>query len=155
MDSANLQELQQSHDKFSGEIIRHARGVEELLELVIAKQCMYRKYEARIVCKENAHKLNFKGKVKGFEEICVAENLLTQNELKEIISSLQYIREIRNKIAHSERYLVGGRISIRFPQLAPLIIDESLVNKIKEQRLKVLPALVKIIQKFQELSQSI
>jgi hypothetical protein len=92
-----------------GEILRMVLNVESMFDFFISNYFVCpQNYKTFFLRDEIILQLSFERKIHLFKEICQCERI-SGNKLKEISEAVNYIRNVRNKIAHSEAYVEDSK----------------------------------------------
>lgn len=138
-------EIEQESEEFAkkcGEILNTALCVESYLDFFISNYFIQpQTYKTFLLEDSILLSLNFGNKVKIFKEICQKEKI-NKEKVNKIVESINFVKDIRNKVAHSERFIdkfeegikLQTRKSIKYKK-DELKIDDSLIKNIEEKRL--------------------
>jgi len=147
--------LQQEVDSFhknSGEILRLALGIESCLDFFISNYfCRPQTYKTFLFsdlilvgC------LSFERKTQIFKEICEQEGI-DKSTMKDISSAVNFVKNIRNMVAHGEAFMNGPEGLILQKRKSKtykkdeLKITDDLVSKVDEKRLFSIREINKIL----------
>lgn len=95
-----------------GEILTIALGMETRLEFFITNYFVMPQSGKTLFLNDiltETLKLSFEEKINVFREICKREEF-DKKEVDEIIKSIKYVQEIRNKVAHWQREITNDKI---------------------------------------------
>lgn len=128
---------QEEFFKRCGEILRKAQGIESHLESIILFYFCYPGNDNASLLRESIlNRINFRGKIEILEEIRKKEEI----ELKpDLIKSIDFLRDTRNRVAHHEAFAIGQGGAIEFKRFRKgiedgLELDDDLMNKVEEKR---------------------
>lgn len=138
--------------KMCGEILRSALSIETTLDFFISNYfCSPQSRKTFFLSDLIIVGMNFDRKIGIFKSICKEEKV-DKKELKRILDSINFVREIRNKVAHSELLIedqklgdptLWSRKSIRYRKDS-IKLTRKLVEAIEEKRLIAVKGIVKI-----------
>ncbi|MBI2663422.1 hypothetical protein HYX15_02715 [Candidatus Woesearchaeota archaeon] len=141
-------------NKNCGEILRLALAVESYLDLFISNYfCSpqdYKTYLFKDIMIIDSN-LGFGRKVEVFKKICKEEDI-SEEELNKILASINFVNDIRNKVAHWEGYInnpkegtirLNKRKSTLFKK-DELEVNSELVKEVDKKRLFSIQGITKI-----------
>ena len=145
--------VQKETEKFHmrcGEVLRMALHVESSLEFFISNYfCYPQSYKTFMFHDLMLVKNNFDRKIQIFREICKREHI---SGYEEIIKSVDFIKNIRNKVAHYEAVVddpkegivsLWSKKSIRYKK-DTIELTDALLKEIDEKRLSAIQGITKI-----------
>lgn len=105
-------------------------------------------------------KMAFERKIKIFEEICEKEEI-KHEKFRGVIKSIDFVKQIRNKVAHHEAFVHGPEEGIKLrPRKSvmykkdELKLTDELIKEVDEKRLSAIRGMTKIhselIERFRE-----
>jgi len=145
--------------KRCGEILRMALHVETSLDFFISNYfCYPQSYKTFLLSDLILIKLGFERKVQIFREICKKEEI-DKEEIKKIIKSIDFVKTIRNKVAHSEAFIgdptdgikLQTRESVKYKK-DELKLTEELIKRVDKNRLSAIRGIVQIYLKLSKPS---
>lgn len=157
MSEKNMEEAQKENADFSkksGEVLNMALGVETNLEFFISNYFI-RPQSGKIFFFNDVFmiKYNFERKVQVFKEICKREKF-DEKRVLEIIQSINFIKETRNKVAHwqgEKMFDKPLRLRNRISETTEkdiLELNDELIKKLDEERLKAIHGINEFYMKY-------
>ena len=124
-----------------GEILRLVESIESAIDFFISNYFVSpQSYKTFLLRDEVISRLNFERKIGIFRKICKHEKI-DENKLKTILEAINYVRKVRNKVAHYEAHVEDPEIgetslwstkSIKFRKDS-ILLTEELVKEIEEK----------------------
>lgn len=150
-----------------GEILRMALGVESNLDLLISNYFCYPQHDKGFLFRDSIlNRTNFERKIEILKQICEKEKVGLK---KNLINAINFVRKIRNQVAHYEAWAVDrgkGTVLRRLKakkggQMEQLELTDDLMKQIKEKKLYAIKGLAEVnselskryIARFNELLQ--
>ena len=140
----------QFHEK-CGEILRLSLGIETTLDFFIANYFSFpQSYRTFLFNDQMLVNLNFSKKVEIFEAICKEEEI-DRKKTTEILKAINYVKEIRNRIAHGqgiinsqeEGIVLQKRYSVTYKK-DELKVTKTLVDEVEKNRLFAVQEIMEI-----------
>ena len=144
-------EVKEFHRK-CGELLSMALHVKSSLDFFISNYfCSPQSYKTFLLSDSILIKMAFERKIKIFEEICKKEEI-KHEKFRGVIKSIDFVKQIRNKVAHHEAFVHGPEEGIKLrprkysatDKKHELKLTDELIGKVDKNRLSAIQGITKI-----------